>query len=498
MQRSVVTPKRPAFAHSTSGSPFSGPSSASPSQTSSHSPLSSARVQLEAPPSSFVSPHRLSFYDNPPPPSSELPLECFEEWALDRMTVLDELDRLMNKPKADKEREMRAVLNKQLPLTRGSATSLTQKERFKDAMSHFILRLAFCQKQEDRNRFLKLETALFRLRFELTTLEESQQFIASLKFQWPLASPEELANLEPLLRFANPHQHTPLEPHFKVKMEEVTDLVRQRKVVLRAGIAYVPQSLQVSMLTKEFHSKLSEQLEKLAKYRLRFQNDPRIEPVLQLANSGFSKHQYQPDSSKLTEKVDVRMLDSMDKQNYLPLCASMLQHSLKKNRHPLHAERLQHQRFLLNIGMPSDEVIALYRMYYDDAKKLKQIEYSIEHMAGLRGNRKKIGPSSCTTIYKEGLSAPSNQVHGCPFQRLSADKLVMLLKEHGVTDEEGIDEVKRHAETKQIHLACSKTYELTHPADKTKYEHTISSPVQYFQRAVEFSKSKGTTAAATS
>lgn len=466
MQRSTITPSRDVFKSSR--------------------PQAAESIRLKMPPT-LEFPHRLSFYDKPPPPDLELNLDDFQSWAVDRMTVLDTLDAAHTKSFADLLKEIRPVLNRLLPLSRTASTaSVIRNERFKDQMSHFILRLAFCQRPEDCTRFVKLETTLFKIRYELFTIEERSAFVSSLNLAWPRASPSELRELEPLLRFSNPG--AALEAHYKVNMEDAMDLVRRRKVLLCKGVAFVPESLQLSLLAKEFGRRLESSLELLAKYRSRLLNDPRVDRVLNIANSGFAKSQYKADPNKLDGKFTAQSMDQLDKDNFLPMCSSMLHENLKRTRHASHAERLHYQRFLKFMGMPVEQAIQLFTTYYNDDKKRNEITYGIKHIYGLVGSRKENSAYSCRKVYEDGLNARSNEAHGCPFQRLSPDNLEKLLRRHGINDTEGISEVKRHSREKQIHLACSKTYELTHPKDAMKYDDAISSPNMYFERAWDYKK----------
>lgn len=446
--------------------------------------VSISPVKLEIPQSAYIYPHRLSFYHEAPSPDTELSIADFEQWALDRANVLDMLDKMTldHKAGADLERQMRPILNAKLPLTRAmpSATysASVQQERFKDVMSHFILRLGACRSREERERFTSLETKLFRLRYEMLSLEEQRQFVSDSQLPWQRATPDEVA----ALATEAPSLYQPDVVVFKVPMEEATELLRQRKVVVKLGIVYVPESQQISMLAREFAKGVALGLELLARHRGRFKDDRRMEPVLDLM-SGFSSNQYVSSAQAIDGNITAEALDELDRENVLPLCASALHNSLKKTKHAYFDERRQYQTFLRNIGMPVEEAVKLYRRFYGNEGKMNEIEYSVLYTYGMKGSHKDHPPMSCEQIYKSGLTAQSNQVHGCPFQRLSQSNLEKLLKAHGIADEADLTDIDHYVKMRRFDLACSKVYEFTHKDDKTVYDSSITSPNLYFERA---------------
>jgi DNA primase large subunit len=110
-------------------------------------------------------PHRLNFYTTPP--HSEITLEEFELWAIDRLygqsfqsfsvciltscVVLGEIESSLYRNKSQKDMEigLKHFFEKYLPLNSNTAQAgrgaQLDNERKKDHYSHFILRLAFCR-----------------------------------------------------------------------------------------------------------------------------------------------------------------------------------------------------------------------------------------------------------------------------------------------------------------------------------------------------------------
>jgi len=144
--------------------------------------------------------------------------------------------------------------------------SKNQEQRRKDHYSHYILRLAFARSEDLRKRFLAAETILFKLRYNSDDGQERRAFIESLGFDWEFLSAEEKAGMRGDLLAGAGTKSNEADAvfeagFFKVDWERVCDLVDQRKVLLRGGKAYVPESLQLSLLVAEFTARLQKALE---------------------------------------------------------------------------------------------------------------------------------------------------------------------------------------------------------------------------------------------
>ena len=158
---------------------------------------------------------------------------------------------------------MTPLLAKYLPLSSNTSSSTgwtddhLKLERQKDHYSHFILRLAFAATEDLRRRFSRVETALFKLRFQSDHTTERDAFVKSLQFDWDMVSEEEKRELAVELVAATPGlRRVDEESWFKVDFERVPELVESRRVLLRRGRAYVPVREQLSMILAEFTARL--------------------------------------------------------------------------------------------------------------------------------------------------------------------------------------------------------------------------------------------------
>lgn len=158
---------------------------------------------------------------------------------------------------------MKPLLEKYLPLSASSSGSAAiPLQRQKDHYSHFILRLAFSSTEDLRRRFSRVETMLFKMRFQADDVRERQAFVQSLNFDWETVSEEEkrLYGVQ-LNAAAGGFLKMDQESWFKVDWEKVPELVEHRKVFLKAGKAYVPSKEQLSMVVAEFTTRLDKSLE---------------------------------------------------------------------------------------------------------------------------------------------------------------------------------------------------------------------------------------------
>jgi DNA primase large subunit len=79
-----------------------------------------------------------------------------------------------------------------------------------------------------------------------------------------------------------------------------------------------------------------------------------------------------------------------------PPCMKYCFEGLLSGRRASHMERFGLTSFLVNIGMPIEDMIQLYTSVSDFDESLTR--YQIEHIAGLKGNKTKYTPPTCATL----------------------------------------------------------------------------------------------------
>ncbi len=85
----------------------------------------------------------------------------------------------------------------------------------------------------------------------------------------------------------------------------------------------------------------------------------------------------------------------------LPPCIKAIYNRALQGENLSHQERFTLATFLLNIGLDVDEVLEIFANMPDYNEKIAR--YQVEHLAGLRGSRKKYSPPSCKTLVSWNL-----------------------------------------------------------------------------------------------
>ncbi|KAK4159138.1 putative DNA primase large subunit [Cladorrhinum sp. PSN259] len=458
-------------------------------------------------------PHRLNFYSTPP--TADITLEQFEQWAIDRLRILAELEAcsFRNKTPAETASHMKPLLEKYLPLDLSGGEKFLEGQRKKDHYSHFILRLAFSGTEDLRRRFTRVEGMLFRLRFGDEPSRERATFVRTLNLDWEVVSEEEKRELAGQLATtvgftrksgAGTVQQQVMEEEWsRVDWERVPDLIESRKVFVKRGKAYVPAREQQSMVLSEFVARLEKALEMTARALPRLDEDDRLTPIL----NHLSKNFITPDSSYNGSgttavegaEISARNIDNLV-QPHFPMCMTHLHRTLRRDAHLKHFGRLQYTLFLKGIGLNLEECLVFWRSAFNkvtDDTFNKQYRYNVRHVYGDVGgdsNRRGGGysPYSCQKILTEHAPGPG-EAHGCPYRHFNMENLGALLQASGVTERGVLQGVAEDKEKQKFHMACNRVFEHIHQKELKKARdegimtasqlETIVHPNEYFKRS---------------
>jgi DNA primase large subunit len=179
---------------------------------------------------------------------------------------------------------------------------------------------------------------------------------------------------------------------------------------------------------------------------------------------------------------------------------SHLHSTLRQSSHLKHFGRLQYTLFLKGLGLSLEDCILFWRRSFKlitDEKFAKEYRYNIRHAYGDVGgdsNRRGRGytPYSCQKLLTEPLPS-AGQTHGCPYRSFTADNLIALLQQTGVSDREVLKGVREDVGRQRYHVACNRVFEATHKKEMKRVKEeglwnsseldVIAHPNTYFKRS---------------
>ncbi|CCM02355.1 uncharacterized protein FIBRA_04450 [Fibroporia radiculosa] len=460
---------------------------------------SSAEVDLH---SIHQYPHRLNL-----PPLGDITIEEFETCALDRLRLLAEIESSFarNRTYDELKDHILPQCEKYIPLNSTAAKHVdTDAQRRKDHIGHFILRLAFCRSEELRQRFVKAEAALFRVRFDTDISDERERFLNSKKFAWiPVSQEEERQYAAELAVLSIPSKESAVreEKYYKVKWTRVPDLVEKRRVILKRGFAYVPSRETSSIVFQEFQSSLTQALEMTAKALPQLDEDTRIVPILNHLSQGFLagvSSEWSTATSGNGNEITAEMVDELAHKHF-PMCMRNLHDNLRRDRHLKHFGRLQYGLFLKVLGLSIDEAIAFWRRSFSniqDDKFNKEYRYNIRHSYGLEGKRANYAAKSCQQILTADQPSTGDS-HGCPYRHFSSDNLqtalLSMYSSQGLSAAD-LPGILQNVKSGHYHVACTRVFEITHGSKGVKKGEgvgageSVTHPNQYAARSRELER----------
>ncbi|XP_020016437.2 DNA primase large subunit isoform X4 [Castor canadensis] len=171
------------------------------------------KLRLAGDQKSACYPHSLQFYLQPP--SENISLIEFESLAIDRLKLLKTVENLGVSYVKGTEQYQSKLENEIRRLKFSFRENLEDEyePRRKDHISHFILRLAYCQSEDLRRWFIQQEMDLLRFRFSILPKDKIQNFLKDSHLQFEALTARSLPavqsdeRLQPLLSHLS-HSYT--------------------------------------------------------------------------------------------------------------------------------------------------------------------------------------------------------------------------------------------------------------------------------------------------
>ncbi len=215
---------------------------------------------------------------------------------------------------------------------RNNRDHLLARER--DHFSHYILRLAYCHQEEKRRWMVQQEVDLFRYRCQ--RMLDLRDLIDAYQLSYATVPDDEVAGCRAELEGL---AFNKTKTFYKVHFTEALDLVRGRKVVMKNGFCYVPDTEMVTLVTWLFKSNLTQALLFTNKMLPGLNEDERMGAVLKDLDTRYTGADY---SSKEGEgpAVTPDMIRPLS-QKHFPMCMRAMQNTLNATHHLKYKARLQ-------------------------------------------------------------------------------------------------------------------------------------------------------------
>ncbi|XP_046884567.1 DNA primase large subunit [Hypomesus transpacificus] len=447
------------------------------------------RKKLEAGTRTELYGHCLQLYGQPP--TENISLNEFETFAVDRLKLLKTVENLgVSYPKTNDQYTKkldneistlqfpyRAYAEDKKPKTGASE----YEKRRKDHISHFILRLAYCQTEDLRRWFIQQEIDLFRFRFNNLPSKSKTEFLHQNNLHYDTISKEEKISLkEKLVSSSYTVSGITVEEQdiYKVPFQEALDLVRSRRVYLKAGYVYIPHQDIITIVLNDFRTRLSKALALTARSLPVVQSDERLQPLLSHLSHAYVGQDYS--IQKNIGRISLEQIDPLSSRSF-PLCMRQLHRALRESHHLRHGGRMQYGLFLKGIGLTLEQALQFWRSEFikgkvDTDKFDKAYAYSIRHMFGKEGKRTDYTPYSCMKVILSNAPSQGDH-HGCPFRHSDPELLKQKLLSYKVSPS-GVNQILELVKGMHFQLACQKYFELTHNIEDSGF--SLNHPNEYF------------------
>ncbi|CEM08113.1 unnamed protein product [Vitrella brassicaformis CCMP3155] len=419
-------------------------------------------------------------------PDITLPVRDFKDYAIARLKVLKDIERIYSLDATDldasddadmsnygqmvRQREdkvMKSLYEHGLAVEDPNGPLSTERAKECDEHSHFTLRLAFCESSEKQNWFVSQEVHMLKAKLGSSSAVTAnfllREGIRYHSMEWndiPDGLRLDIYDVSPGKKD---------QRFYQVPWEAAASLVARRKVVLRRGVAFVAEEDLKTIIANRYRQFLLAQLKCLQNSRhiVEVHNDPRFGSfVKNLKNIylGPDPSAFSPEEQHV-ERLTPHNIDKVVPRSFPP-CMRRLMEGLRSERHLKHWGRLQIWLFLKGAGMSMEEELSYFKqnMTLKATAFDKEHAYHIKHIYGKVGHMKSKPPYGCAKLMSG--DAPPNpgpgDYHGCPFKHFDPGPLSQLMRRYNVPDgstKKILDLVKGH----HYQLGCVEYFRATHP-----------------------------------
>ena len=386
-----------------------------------------------------------------------------------------------------------------------SVVSRLNQDPVVDEVSHFVLRLAYCRTEDLRRWLLAQETALMRYRLNFGSSNTvNAAALADAVPEARLLSNAEVDDIWPQLLAASPALTTSDKTTgssnnnrmvYAIPFTHALDLVATRQVFVHKGMAYIPASKLLHIVTAKFRTHLSRQLVLLSSV-------PKTDAVMgrtrelvdNLATVSAGSYQEQSNEFGTTGGLKPNTVATHVKN--MPLCMVQLHWGLQADKKLKHWGRLQYGLFLKGAGLSMDDALIYFERQFGLAKNFqKEYAYNVRHMYGKEGKRASYPPYSCSKIIHSN-PPNANDHHGCPYKHASVAHVTGMLSKLGLSGPQR-NSIMALQQSNHFQLACLEHFKAVHPdinsmgGSNVNMDNVGNHPNAWFQASVTYGQNKG-------
>jgi len=235
------------------------------------------------------------------------------------------------------------------------------------------------------NQFIKRRYALAEAKQAYNDLkfEQKEKILAIAKnFQWKITTPTAEENIAPY----------EFKLHFTDYLKNTTNLRDKKWKLVNRLLA----NGNVYLTKTETARLLSEEVRRHIEKRLEIKELPKLPQKI-----ADTAEKLKTLTLEKVSKTEIEGIPKTIKPEAFPPCITALYEAAKKGHHLSHIARFTLTTFLVNIGMPTEKIIDIFRNTSDFNERLTR--YQVEHIAGERGSRTKYKPPKCDASKTHGL-----------------------------------------------------------------------------------------------
>lgn len=367
------------------------------------------------------------------------------------------------------------------------APSVHRAARVRNHVSHFLLRLYCCRSQELKKWFIWHEMKF--LQFQLLDNDNKLVLGEFLRINNFPFQPVGITEREELDERQYYFKNMPNIDHihiYKMELKQAFDVVRQRKCVLEGGVAYVMQDDMVGIICSRFKMELSHMMARMAQRLPRLEEDDRLIPIIGAVHNELviaaDKRSENDARLKSRKRITPQMVNTLCLESFPP-CMRFIHENLRKDHHLKHYGRLYYNLFLKSIGMSVEDAIEFFRQEFvqkiTPEKFAKEYTYGIRYNYGQEGKKVELSAYGCQKILNSNPPG-TGDAHGCPFRHQDSKNLEVMLRRHGI-DDDNIRSIMSEVEAKKYTAGCTKYFQCKHPNATIRAEGgEIYHPNQFF------------------